>query len=52
MNPFMEGWTVLSALATVTGRIRLATLTTSVGYCNPVHLAKIAASVDLISRGG
>jgi alkanesulfonate monooxygenase SsuD/methylene tetrahydromethanopterin reductase-like flavin-dependent oxidoreductase (luciferase family) len=31
-EPFMEGWTVLSALAAVTSRIRLATLATSVGY--------------------
>jgi alkanesulfonate monooxygenase SsuD/methylene tetrahydromethanopterin reductase-like flavin-dependent oxidoreductase (luciferase family) len=50
-EPFMEGWTVLSALAAMTSRIRLATLATSVGYRNPAHLAKIAASVDLISRG-
>ena len=28
-EPFMEGWTVLSALAAVTSRIRLATLATS-----------------------
>jgi len=45
-EPFMEGWTVLSALAAVTCRIRLATLATSVGYRNPAHLAKIAAGVD------
>ena len=38
-EPFMEGWTVLSALAAVTRRIRLATLATSVGYRNPAHLA-------------
>jgi len=50
-EPFMEGWTVLSALAAVTSRIRVATLATSVGYRNPAHLAKIAAGVDLISRG-
>lgn len=50
-EPFMEGWTVLSGLAAVTSRIRLATLATSVGYRNPAHLAKIAAGVDLISRG-
>jgi F420-dependent oxidoreductase-like protein len=50
-EPFMEGWTVLSALAAVTSRIRLATLATAVGYRNPAHLAKIAATVDLISRG-
>jgi F420-dependent oxidoreductase-like protein len=50
-EPFMEGWTVLSALAAATSRIRLATLATSVGYRNPAHLAKIAAGVDLVSRG-
>ncbi len=50
-EPFMEGWTVLSALAAVTSRIRLATLATSVAYRNPALLAKIAAGVDLISRG-
>ncbi len=50
-EPFMEGWTVLSGLAAVTSCIRLATLATSVGYRNPAHLAKIAAGVDLISRG-
>ena len=46
-----EGWTVLAALAAVTTRIRLATLCTAVGYRNPAHLAKIAASVDQISGG-
>lgn len=50
-EPFMEGWTVLSALAAVTNRIRLATLASSVAYRNPAHLAKIAAGVDQISRG-
>lgn len=50
-EPFIEGWTALSALAAVTSRIRLATLATSVGYRNPTHLAKIAAGVDQISGG-
>lgn len=50
-EPFMEGWTVLSGLAAVTRRIRLATLVSSVHYRNPAHLSKIAAGVDLISRG-
>jgi hypothetical protein len=49
-EPFIEGWIALSALAAVTGRIRLATLASSVAYRNPAHLAKIAAGVDLISR--
>jgi F420-dependent oxidoreductase-like protein len=50
-EPFMEGWTVLTALAAVTQRIRLATLVSSVHYRNPALLAKIAAGVDQISRG-
>ena len=50
-EPILEGWAVLAALAAVTSRIRLATLATAVGYRNPAHLAKIAASVDVISRG-
>ncbi len=50
-EPFMEGWTVLSALAAATSRIRLATLVSSVAYRNPAHLAKIAAGLDVISRG-
>src|ERR1700751_5290203 len=50
-EPFIEGWTVLSALAAVTSRIRLATLASSVAYRNPAHLAKIAAGVDQISGG-
>lgn len=45
----MEGWTVSSALAAVTQRIRLATFVSSVGYRNPALLAKIAARADLIS---
>src|SRR5580700_3265138 len=36
-EPFMEGWTVLSALAAVTSRIRVATLASSVAFRNPAH---------------
>lgn len=50
-EPFMEGWTVLSALAAVTSTIRLATVVSSVGFRNPALLAKMAAGVDIISRG-
>lgn len=50
-EPFMEGWSTLSALAAVTSKIRLGILVTSVAYRNPAHLAKIAAGVDIISRG-
>ncbi len=50
-EPVLEGWTVLAGLAAVTRGLRLATLATAIGYRNPAHLAKIAASVDVISRG-
>jgi len=50
-EPFMEGWTAITALAAVTSRIRLATLASSVAYRNPALLAKIASNVDVISRG-
>lgn len=50
-EPFMEGWTVLAALAAVTTKIRLATLVTSVAYRNPALLAKMAAGIDIMSRG-
>jgi F420-dependent oxidoreductase-like protein len=50
-EPFMEGWTVLAALAAVTSKMRLATLVSSVAYRNPALLAKMAANVDIISRG-
>jgi F420-dependent oxidoreductase-like protein len=50
-EPVLEGWAVLAALSAVTSRIRLATLCTAVSYRNPAHLAKFAATVDLISRG-
>jgi F420-dependent oxidoreductase-like protein len=50
-EPFMEGWTVLAALAPLTKKIRLATLVSSVAYRNPALLAKMAAGIDIMSRG-
>jgi F420-dependent oxidoreductase-like protein len=50
-EPFMEGWTVLAALAAVTSKIRLATLVTSVAYRNPAILAKMATGIDIMTRG-
>ena len=41
----------LSALAAVTSRLRLATLVSSVAYRNPALMAKMAATVDVISHG-
>jgi len=50
-DPFMESWTTLAALAAVTNKIRLGTMVTSVSYRNPALLAKMAATVDVISNG-
>src|ERR1035437_2463777 len=46
-----EAWTLMAALAAVTGRIRLGQMCTCMGYRNPAYLAKVAAAVDIISEG-
>jgi len=47
----MEAWTLLAALAAKTKKIRLGTLVTCTSYRYPAVLAKIAATVDMISNG-
>ena len=47
----LESWSTLSWLAGVTDRIRLGTLVTGITYRNPAHLAKIIATVDVLSGG-
>lgn len=46
-----EAWTLLTALATATERIRLGTLVTCNSYRHPSLLAKMAAGIDVISGG-
>ncbi|MFE5286721.1 LLM class F420-dependent oxidoreductase [Nocardia sp. NPDC056611] len=46
-----EAWTLMSALAASTSRIRLGQMCTAISYRNPAYLAKVAATVDLISGG-
>lgn len=46
-----EAWTLMSALAAVTGRVRLGQMCTCMSYRSPAHLAKVAATVDVISEG-
>jgi alkanesulfonate monooxygenase SsuD/methylene tetrahydromethanopterin reductase-like flavin-dependent oxidoreductase (luciferase family) len=50
-GPVFEGWTLLSALAAQTRRLRLGLLVTSNRIRPPAMLAKIATTVDVVSHG-
>ena len=50
-GPIYEGWTLLSALAAQTERLRLGVLVTSNRFRPPAMLAKIATTVDVVSGG-
>jgi alkanesulfonate monooxygenase SsuD/methylene tetrahydromethanopterin reductase-like flavin-dependent oxidoreductase (luciferase family) len=50
-GPIYEGWTLLSALAAQTERLRVGLLVTSNRFRPPAMLAKIAATVDIVSEG-
>lgn len=50
-EPMLEGWTTIAALAGVTSKIRLGTLVTGIIYRHPSVLAKIGATLDVLSQG-
>jgi alkanesulfonate monooxygenase SsuD/methylene tetrahydromethanopterin reductase-like flavin-dependent oxidoreductase (luciferase family) len=50
-GPVYEGWTLLSALAAQTERLRLGLMVTSNRFRPPAMLAKIATTVDVVSNG-
>lgn len=50
-GPIFEGWTLLSAMAAQTERIRLGLMVTSNRFRPPAVLAKIATTVDIVSGG-
>lgn len=50
-RPVLECWATLSALSAVTTRIRLGTMVSCASFRNPALLAKIAATIDVISGG-
>jgi F420-dependent oxidoreductase-like protein len=47
----LEGWTLLGALAAQTERLRVGLMVTGNIYRHPAVLAKIGATVDIISHG-
>ena len=50
-EPLMEAWTTIAALAANTTTIRLGTLVTANTFRHPSLLAKMGATVDVISKG-
>jgi F420-dependent oxidoreductase-like protein len=46
-----EAWSLMAALGAVTDRVRLGQMCTCMGYRNPAYLAKVAATVDVVSGG-
>ncbi|HEY4025654.1 MAG TPA: LLM class flavin-dependent oxidoreductase [Candidatus Dormibacteraeota bacterium] len=50
-TPQLEGWTLLAALAAQTRRLRLGLMVTNNQNRLPAILAKIAATVDVVSNG-
>lgn len=50
-EPMFEGWTTLGAIAGLTSKIRLGTMVTGIVYRYPSILAKIGATLDILSKG-
>jgi F420-dependent oxidoreductase-like protein len=50
-HPILESWTTLSALSSLTKKIRLGTMVLCNSFRNPALLAKMAATLDVISNG-
>ncbi|HEX3961558.1 MAG TPA: LLM class F420-dependent oxidoreductase [Trebonia sp.] len=46
-----EAWSLMAAFGAATSRVRLGQMCTCMAYRNPAYLAKVAATVDLISGG-
>ncbi len=50
-GPCLEGWTLLSAFAALTKRLRVGLMVTGNTYRHPAVLANMGATVDIISQG-
>ena len=50
-EPMLEGWTTQSVVAGFTSKIKLGTLVTGIVYRHPSVLAKMGATLDVLSKG-
>jgi F420-dependent oxidoreductase-like protein len=50
-EPMLESWTTLSVVAGLTTKIKIGTLVTGITYRYPAVLAKVAATLDVLSKG-
>ena len=50
-EPMLEGWTTISVLAGMTSKIKLGTLVTGNSYRHPSIVAKMGATLDVLSKG-
>jgi F420-dependent oxidoreductase-like protein len=50
-EPMLEGWTTQSVVAAFTSKIKLGTLVTGIVYRHPSVLAKMGATLDVLSKG-
>jgi len=46
-----EAWSLMAAFAAATSRVRIGQMCTCMSYRNPAYLAKVAATVDIVSGG-
>ena len=50
-EPMLESWTTQSVVAGFTSKIKLGTLVTGIVYRHPSVLAKVGATLDVLSKG-